>query len=1060
MDNKKIRILLVDDHAMLRKGMVLLLGAEPDITIVGEAGDGEEAIKQVSALKPDIVLMEITMPQLNGIEATRQIIAGFPHCKVIAFSTHSARHYVDDMLTAGASGYLLKNSDPEELLQGIRSVMRGEIFLSNTITGTVLEAYVERLSDRPSENRLKEDIGILRTKLHSPPVMSDMVPRTRLNERLNAGRVKPLILVSAPAGYGKSILISSWLKTCEWPAAWVSLDQGETDLRQFLLYCLTAIDDIFPNACAQTLSMVCAPQLPSIAILAASLSNELEKIEQPFFLVLDDYYRINTRSPVNDLLVHLLEYPPLALHLVIITRRDPPMQMVRLRAKEQVTELRMQELCFTREEVKQLLEKAAAFSASEDTLDNLQREIEGWVVGLRMVSQVLRSNDDQAGFIKNLNGGVQQTNAYLLHEVFSRQTPYIQQYLLQSSILNQFCAPLCEAIYQVNSNDEESEFTAVQFINELTEGNLFAISLDSHGKWFRFHHLFQQLLQNELTKCMSSDEIAELHIRASQWLESQELIDKAIEHRLAADDNVGAAEIVEKQHWSVEQQGKYGWQDIERWLAALPLGTKELRPRLLISQAWVANVRFQLNEIAPIVQKLELMDRENRLDETCLGGLKHFQGVLHYWAGRGEIALKLLLQAKEIIPDKYPVIFGSNEIHIAMASNISNRVKFALSLCNETIKHNDPHNIILSSRLFLARSFLHMFLGNSDAVIQDAKRLNNLLMQSDPILVQGWGVYMAASACFRQNNLPLAREHFSFSIKNKYAVNTRVAIDSMIGLALTYQSMQQDAAATDTIEILLKFTQDIGQSELIHVAQSGQARLALAQGNLNLAMGWLKSYDKPFIAPSIFFWLENPAITQARIMLAIGSTESLQQASKLLASLQQESKALNNICQMIELMTLQALTLEMTGNTEEAFAVLEQVIVLAEPGGWIRPFLESGQLMEKMLERLKDQTAFTDYVDLILDNFKKIKAQSPKITSAQLRTIPDSTTRLIEALTNRELDILELLVQRMQNKEMAERLFVSSETVKTHLKHLYQKLGVNNRREAAAIAKDILASIH
>ena len=1049
-----IRVLLVDDHAMLRKGMVLLLGEEKDIIVVGEASDGEEAIEQACKLEPNIILMEITMLRLNGIDATRQIVSRFPDIKVIAFSTHSAKLYIDDMLSAGARGYLLKDSDPKELLQGIREVMRGNMYLSHAITARVLESYVDQIIDKPLESRLKEDVGILRTKLHPPPIMPDLVLRQRLNDYLNAGRVQPLILISAPAGYGKSMLASSWLKECDWPAAWISLDQGDTDLRQFLLYLMAAIEDIFPDNFEHTKSLTNAPQLPPISILITSLSNELGKIKQSFLLVLDDYHRINTQSSVNDLLDHLLERPPLALHLIIVTRRDPPLQLVNLRAKGQVTELRMHDLCFTPTETQILLENTASFVANDTVLNNLDREIEGWVVGLRLVSQVLRTNENQEVFLKNLNGGVQQTNAYLLQEVFTRQPPLIKQYMLQSSILNRFCTPLCEATVQINRTDEVTELSADLFINELKEGNLFVISLDSHGKWFRYHHLFQQLLQNELTKQMSTDEIGKLHVRASQWFETQGLIDEAIEHRLVANDHVGAADIVEKQFWSVEQD-KYGWRDIQRWLTALPVEIKEQQPRLLISQAWVANVRFQLHKIAPIVQKLELIDMESQLEETCLGGLKHFQGVLHYWSGRGEIAFKLFLEAKEIIPDKYSKIFGSNEMHLAMASNMSNQMKFALSLCNETIKYHDPHNTVLSSRLFLSRSFLQLFLGDLSAVIQDAKRVNNLLTQSDPVLVQGWGAYMEGSAYFRQNNLPLAREHFSFSIRNQYSMNTRVAIDSMIGLALTYQSMQQDAEATDTIEILLKFTQEIGQSELIHVAQSGQARLALAQGNLNLAMKWLNSYDEPIIAPTMFFWLENPVITQARIMLAIGSPDTLQRANKLLILLQEEMDALNNTCQMIEIMALQSLALDLSGNPEEALSVLKQLIVLTEPRGWVHPFVEIGQQMAKMLERLVVQTGSTEYLTLLLDKCRITSAQESNSNSHQSQL---GLTDKREVLTNRELDILELLAMRMQNKEMAAKLFVSSETIKTHLKHLYQKLGVNNRREAAAIAKNFIST--
>ncbi len=1051
MNTEIIRILLVDDHVMLRKGIVLLLSEEADITVVGETGDGEEAILQVHSLKPDIVLIENSMPKLNGIEVTQQIIAELPHCKVIAFSTHSAKHYVDDMLNAGAAGYLLKKSDPEELLEGIHAVMRGEIFLSNAVNNTVLEAYVEQIAKAKPE---KEDICILRTKLHSPPMVAGLISRPHLIENLNAGRVQPLILVSAPAGYGKSILISSWLKFSDWPSSWVSLDQSDSDLHQFLVYFLTAIEDIFPASCKKTLSMLYAAQLPSISILVTSLSNELEMIKQPFFLVLDDFYRVNTQSPVNELINLLLERPPLPLHLVIITRRDPPIPLVTLRAKDQLTEIRIQELCFTLEETKLLLEESASFTASNDVLDNLHREIEGWVVGLRLVSQILRSNNNQQVFLQNLNGGVQQTNEYLLHEVFTRQTPHIQKYMLQSSILNRFCAPLCEAISQFDNKNSTSELNAEKFINELREGNLFAISLDSQSNWFRFHHLFQQLLQNELTKHLTSNEIADLHVRAAQWFETQGLIDEAIEHSLAAGDVISAAGIIERAYWGGNQDS-YGWQSLEKWLSMLPAEIKEQRPYLLLSQVHILFVRYQLNEIAPMLKKLELIT----MDKVCIGMFKLFQGALYYWSGEGKKALKLHLEVKKIIPETYSAIMGINEIYIAMASQIVNHEK-ALSLSNETIEHRNRHNIVLSAWQFLARAFLHMFCGQLSLAKQDAKRVNKILFNSslacEGDLIRGWGRYMEASSYFRLNNLALAEKHFSILVRDKHSIHRRAAIDAMIGLALTQQAMHQSDTAIDIMEELLEFTKDFEQSEYLFAVQSAQARLALAQGDLNSAVEWLQSFNEQVSAVSMFLWLENPVITQARVLLAIAKPDALQQAGKILTSVQQETEALHNTCQLIEVMVLQVLLLDKSGSSTEAMTTLEKVINLTEPEGWISSFVEAGPLMLKILERFAEQTAHTQYLSFLIEKCKSALVQTTDTATNHSQVLSINSSWKGEALTNREIDILELLTQRMQNKEMAAKLFVSAETIKTHLKHLYQKLDVNNRREAAAIAQDII----
>ncbi len=1044
MNKNTITILLVDTHLILRKGMALFLNEEENISVVGEVDNSGDAIKKIHLLKPHIVLIEYALPDFNSIALIQTISSKYPKSKIITFSKHSDKQSVDRVLSAGAMGYLLKESKPEELLTAIDCVIQGKIFLSYAISNTILEAYINHVSTQQ-----KEPPEILRTKLHTPPITQELVARPHLIEYLNARRVQPLILVSAPAGYGKSTLISHWLDTCDWSNAWISLDKSDHDLQQFLLYFLTAIEDIFPNSCQQSLVMSQAPQLPSLASLTMIISNELEGIEQPFFLVLDDYHQIHTQSPVNNFINLLLNRPPLPFHLIIITRRDPPVHLVTLRASNQITEIRMNELCFNRIETKQLLKNTASFSANDNILDNLTREIEGWVVGLQLVSQVLRSHHNQQEFLQNLNHGVQQTNAYLLHEVFIRQAPHIQKYMLYTSILNRFCVPLCEALHLSQHKESSNALNAQQFIHELNNNNLFTISLDLQGQWFRFHHLFQQLLQNELKQQMSSTEILALHQQAGHWFHTHHFIDEAIEHFILADDPISAAEIIEQRHWRAEQDVD-SWQSHKKWLAMIPDTIKAQRPNLLISQLWIMHDRYQLHKITPIIQQLEVMYHNNLLDSTCIGGLKLFQGMLCYWSGKGEVGLQLLLDAQKILPKKHPRIEGLIDNYISITRHITGQEKTALRLSNQAIKTHHSENKLLSSRLYLSRSLLHASSGNLQDAVQDGQTVSHILAHSDSMLMKGWGDYIAGISYFRLNNLSLALEKFYPFIKNKYNMHTRVSIDALIGLALTQQAMQQENIAKETMADLQQFVREIKQADHLLVAQSGQARLALLQGNLDQAVNWLNSINEKPTASSMFLWLENPIITQTRVLIALGSNDALHQATKILSSLLQEVRALHNTCQIIEILILQVVALEQLGQKTKAISTLKQVIIRAEPGQWLRPFMEQGKMILPVLKRFIKQTASTDYINLIITHCKPLRI------THKVPSISAMTGRQGEDLTHREIEILELLTQRMQNKEIARKLFVSPETIKTHLKHLYQKLGVNNRREAANIAQDFI----
>jgi len=1046
LNNEKIKVLLVDDHAMLRKGMALLLDSEDDIEIIGEASDGADAIEQVRSLKPDIVVMDISMPKLNGIEATKQIVTGSPRSKIIALSIHSAKSFVDDMLSAGASGYLLKESVPEELLLGIRAVMHGDMYLSSAITGKVVSAYVEGISDELDHDLANVETSILQTKLQRPPVTPDLIARPRLFEQLDTERVRPLTLVSAPAGYGKTTLISGWLNTCDWPSAWLTLAESENDLRQFLRYFIAAIESICPDSCEKTRNLASANELPPIPTLTASLSNELEALDMPFILALDDYQLINAQSPVNDLLQELLSIPPLPLHLVIITRRDPPLNLITLRANNQLTVKRMQDLAFTLPEVRTLVEKTTNFTLTDQAIVNLQDKMEGWIVGLRLVLEALRHHKNPNEYLCKMQSDFQHTQEYLFQEVISQQPPRIQNCLLKSSIFERISPSLCTALYESKSSCMKTELDDDGFIDEIINNNLFVTPLDPKNQWFRYQHFFKHLLQREMKKRFTSEEINKLHLKASAWFESEGLIDEALHHAFASENIELAAEIVERHARSLINEGKK-WYLVRKWLSQLPAEVINRRPELLWAQAWVLYRELNINKLQEIIDRMDDLIGNDAESQSLSGDVALFSGLCAFLNSDSTRGLKYIEKALDMEESEH------NQIRLVLAELLlglvgqmdgqEERVRNALtrrlndsSLLNPIREINLVQTLVTLSYLSAnpSKSGPLLHRGRKVAQLSGHRTLNRASDYLDGLTYLQWG------------ELEKAISYLEDAVNGKYFHDIRGALDAMCALVLAYQMHGQPARADKTLQSLYKH---IHNSYLSNnsLADSCAARLALMQGRPEAAIQWMRRNTLPSTEVMIF-WFEVPCVTYCRVLIAEGSTTSLQQAEKQLAEYAEMNEAHHNSYQLIGILTLQAVAYDRLKRRDEALDMLEKALSLAQPGGFIFAFLELGQPMAKLLKSYAEQKrGLTTFVRSLLD----------AMGTPQIQPEPKSAWTG-EPLTNRELDILKLLTQRLQNKEIAAKLFVSSETVKSHLKHLYQKLNVHNRREATEKASSILST--
>jgi LuxR family maltose regulon positive regulatory protein len=524
---------------------------------------------------------------------------------------------------------------------------------------------------------------------------------------------------------------------------------------------------------------------------------------------------------------------------------------------------------------------------------------------------------------------------------------------------------------------------------------------------------------------------------------------------------VGAAEIIER-HQQVELN-QDRWYVVEHWLTLLPVEIIKQRPRLMLAQAWGLYQQFQMLEIPPLLDEVESLLVDETADETLLGEVNFYRGfMLTVFEGEADEALIQLEEARKRLPwspAPVPVIAGEVEVLAAVASQMVGNEAQAIRYLDQKIHTMGSERDLVLARLIQAQVFVHLLSGHLSAAVRTAQRLTSVckktgIANSDTEI---WCSYLRANADLNSYHLDAALQGFQYAVEKRDIVHRKAAIEAQVGLVLTYQAMRRSDDAVDAMKQLMEFTLDTDEPEHLVVAQSCQARLSLLQGDSKPAIGWARSFDVETHALSMLMWLEIPTITHLRIMVATGSHERLQQTSKLLATLLQSTEALHNTYQSIDLLALHSLVLENLERVDDAVEILQQAITLAEPGRWFRPFVELGEQMAGLLRRLGECKGFTDYLYLILDKFP-VEAETPAIAiGSYSKTMLTNKAITTESLTDREFEILELLAEQLQNKEISTRLLVSPETVKGHLKNIYQKLDVHNRREAVRKAAGIAA---
>jgi LuxR family maltose regulon positive regulatory protein len=876
---------------------------------------------------------------------------------------------------------------------------------------------------------------ILATKLYVPPPRSKIVLRPRLIERLNEGLSAgcKLTLISASAGFGKTTLVSEWLAVCGRPAAWLSLDGGDNDPARFISYLIKALQTLQAGLGDGLLAALQSPQPLHIETILTSLLNEISLIPGQFLLVLDDYHSLDSQ-PVDQCLAFLIDHQPPQMHLLIATREDPQLPLARYRARGHCTELRAADLRFTSAEACEFLNQLVGLNLSEADVAALETRTEGWIVGLQLAALSMQGHPDTTRFIQSFTGSHHFVLDYLIEEVLGQQPASIQTFLLHTSILERMCGPLCDAILHDPASPGQ------ETLEYLQRANLFIVPQDDERQWFRYHHLFGDLLRKRLGQSLTPGGIAELHLHASQWYENNDLMLEAFQQAAAANDIERAVRLIESEKMPLHLRGTAT--TILGWLESLPKTVLDASPVLWW---WQAGMLLVIGLPLGVEEKLQAMEAALALaalpgagpDETTRNLIGRIAAARANVAQMHAQTETILVQSRRALEYLHP-------------DNLSDRSMATRSL---GFAYFIQDNLTEASRTYAEAYALAQAAG---AII------DSLLVSLRVCQVQEAENQLHQAAGTYRRVLPMIDEYSPYNASVAY-----------LGLARIYYEWNDLDAAEVYGEKSLQLARQYDQVvDRLVVSEGFLSSLKLARGDANGAMEQILQAEQTSRKKNYTFRLPDFAFARARIHLYQGNVDEaaqlaqnnvmpLMRARVLIAQgnpsealawvepqrQQAEDKRLPRRLLLVK--AVQAVVLFAQGQKDQAVQLLAEVLTLAEPGGNIRLFLDEGPLMAQLLLETAARGIMQGYVARLLAAFKAEERHGTD------KPGPVPAGALVEPLSPRELEILKLISHGLSNREIGERLFLALDTIKGHNRKLFDKLQVQSRTEAVARAREL-----
>jgi len=889
--------------------------------------------------------------------------------------------------------------------------------------------------------------SILTTKLYIPPTRPDLVPRAHLFTKLNAGMRVKFVLISAPAGFGKSTLLSEWARSIDKPVTWLSLDENDNNLKRFFSYLITAFQQIDGSIGESILASLESTDNPPIEPAITILINEIAESGVEFSLVLDDYHII-TSHKINEALIFLLDHLPSNAHLVISTRVDPVLPLSRHRAKGQMVEIRHDDLRFTESEVTTFLNDLFGLDLSPTDIQMLLSRTEGWVTGLQLAALSMEGRQDKQEFIAAFSGSHHYIIDYLVDEVLANQPEEIQTFLCQTSILDRFSASLCDYVLEISNSKK--------ILETLDKANLFLIPLDYEHIWYRYHHLFADFLRQRLSE-REPENISKLHRRSSEWLERNGLITEAINHSLAGEDFERAAQLVEGVGPEMMMHSEFD--QLTVWLDAIPQEMVIAWPWLCIIRAWMCQRWARLDEAEQNLQYAELALEDENTPEP-VGGADVIRGQAA--AIRALIALnkaqipqsiKYANQALEYLPkNHFNRAVASDALGIAkrVIGDFDGAIKIFVEARRDSLAVGNrilAQAIILElGRVLAMQGRLHQAAEVFQEAVQLTYRKTNLKIP------YASGACVLLANIYREWNdldtaYALLKEGIEIGVPSKMVDAVCIGNALLSHIYLAQGDIEKAKRACQEANRMVKTIPD-PEPEAMTITLDCRVRLQLAAENYLEASRLVQEHGLD-VRDEILYFHELEHIVLARVLIYSGreSPENghlLSDAHELIARMLEIAKPVGGMREVTVLLVLQALAYQAQRNDDQALSSLEEALILAEQEGYVRTFIDEGDPMQELLHQASSQGVATDYIGKLLTAF-----ESGRLVKQQI------AQPLIEPLSERELEVLRLLATELTGPEIARELMISLNTMRTHTKNIYSKLNVNSRLAALSKASEL-----